>query len=130
MAKSSDRGNPPQNPEPPGPPATRSDPRGTVAQIDDAPPSGAEDDPALAWERDLQKELPPRGMGSQRNQGEGRHTPTVAEVGPEEADDLTEPTSPVDEGLQTGGSRGESNQAQSGQGTRGGRGGNATIRAR
>ena len=59
-------------------------------------------DPAIAWERDEQERLPPRGAGSQHNQGEEKN-PIVEEVkafAGEEADDA-----PGD-GLQLGGTRG------------------------
>jgi hypothetical protein len=61
-------------------------------------------DPATEWERSEQDKLPPRGAGSQHNQGEDRE-PTVAEVG---EDAVAGPDLPIGagDGLQLGGDRG------------------------
>ena len=66
-------------------------------QRDDSGP-----DPAIAWERDEQERLPPRGAGSQHNQGEEKE-PIVAEVKAFAEEDAAE--APGD-GLQLGGTRG------------------------
>ena len=63
------------------------------------------DDTATEWERSEQDKLPPRGAGSQHNQGDD-HEPTVAEVGPDAAvPDVVLPETD-DTGLQQGGTRG------------------------
>jgi hypothetical protein len=57
-------------------------------------------DTATAWERELQERLPPRGDGSQHNQGEDKGPRTVRD---EVADDVAPSPSTID---QTGGMRG------------------------
>ena len=62
--KPSDRG---RNSQEPGPtPGTRAEQRDTDEQLVSAQASG---DDATAFERDEQEKLPPRGQGSQHNQG-------------------------------------------------------------
>ena len=103
LSKPSDRGR--DNPEPGPVPGTRAVQRSTAAQLEDHDPGG---DPATEWERSEQDKLPPRGAGSQHNQGDDRE-PTVAEVG---EDALEAPDVPADnsrDGLQLGGDRGPSN---------------------
>jgi hypothetical protein len=62
--KPSDRGR--NSPEPGPTPGTRAEQRDTDEQLE-AGRAGGED--SLAWERDEQEKLPPRGAGSQHNQG-------------------------------------------------------------
>jgi hypothetical protein len=109
--KPSDRGL--DNPEPGPTPGTRAEQRGTAGQMDEGVVSN---DPALAFEREQQEHLPPRGEGSQHNQG-AEHGVTVR-AKPEEPRERPR----NDAGLQSGGDRGPSNQANTGQGTHSGRG--------
>lgn len=98
--KPSDRGASPRNPEPGGPPGTRATQRGTKEQLDAGPEGG---DPATAFEREEQEKLPPRGDGSQHNQGED-HGARVQDK-PEGVADEGEL---VGAGRQSGGNRGPS----------------------
>jgi hypothetical protein len=94
--KPSDRGR--DNPEPGPPPATRAEQRDTAEQLEnDCSPA----DGPLAWERGEQEKLPPRGEGSQHNQGDERG-PTLRE-----SDRPTEPPTAGgrEPGLQSGGNR-------------------------
>jgi hypothetical protein len=85
------------------PPGSRAVQRDSRTQIEgDRPPS--RHDEATAWERELQERLPPRGGGSQHNQGEDRGQSTVRD---EVADDVGPAPSTID---QTGGMRGPSKE--------------------
>jgi hypothetical protein len=106
LTKPSDRGR--DNPEPGDTPGTRSSQRGTVAQLEREEPGG---DPAVEWERSEQDKLPPRGAGSQRNQGDDKE-PTVAEVGEDAVAGPDIPAATSDAGLQLGGDKGPSNQGR------------------
>lgn len=107
LTNPSDRGR--NNPEPGDTPGTRAEQRGTSEQLGGV---AVADDPAISWEREEQDRLPPRGEGSQHNQGEEKQA-IVAEVPPEAAADDAD----VDrDGLQLGGTRGPSNQADNGSG--------------
>src|SRR4051794_21784146 len=104
MAKSttkpSDRGR--NNPEPGPPPGGRAEQRDTAEQLESATPVH---DPAVAWERDEQEHLPPRGTGAQDNQGDNhRDMPR----GDQPSDGAPPPA--VAEGDQSGGTRGPSNE--------------------
>jgi hypothetical protein len=99
--KPSDRGR--NSPEPGPPPGTRAEQRDTEEQLETA--HGTTDE-ALAWEREEQEKLPPRGEGSQHNQGADAG-PTVASGSPRSEDVPT-----IAPGLQSGGTRGPSNQGR------------------
>jgi hypothetical protein len=101
--KPSDRGR--NSPEPGEPPGTRAEQRDTEAQLETG---HATLDAALAWEREEQEKLPPRGQGSQHNQGADAG-PTVASGSPR-SEDATATSAPP--GLQSGGTRGPSNQGR------------------
>ena len=98
--KPSDRGR--NSPEPGPTPGTRAAQRDTDEQLSTGRTG---DDEALAWERDEQEKLPPRGDGSQHNQGEDKG-PTLHETSPR-VEDPTSVNAAVP--LQSGGSRGPSN---------------------
>jgi hypothetical protein len=108
--KPSDRGR--NSPEPGPTPGTRAEQRDTDEQL--APTRGS-DDEALAWEREEQEKLPPRGAGSQRNQGQDKG-PRLHETAPRaESPADEEPStvaaaagSPAAE-FHSGGTRGPSN---------------------
>ena len=98
--KPSDRGR--NSPEPGPTPGTRSEQRDTDEQL---AMGHSTDDEALSWERDEQENLPPRGEGSQHNQG-GDKGPTLHETTPRKDD----PMPPVPPGeFHMGGTRGPSN---------------------
>jgi hypothetical protein len=102
--KPSDRGR--NNPEPGPVPGSRAIQRDTSEQLASTHAGG---DPATEFERTEQTHLPPRGTGSQHNQGED-HGPTVAEVtepAPERSADARD-LGP-EPGLQSGGTLGPSN---------------------
>jgi hypothetical protein len=102
--KPSDRGR--DNPEPGPPPGSRAIQRDTSEQLESAPAGG---DPATEFERSEQTHLPPRGTGSQHNQG-ADHGPTVAEVKQPSPDRSADARDLGPEpGLQSGGTRGPSN---------------------
>jgi hypothetical protein len=101
--KPSDRGR--DNPEPGPVPGTRAGQRGTAEQLAG---TAVLDDPAVEWERSEQDKLPPRGTGSQHNQGD-EAAPAVEE--PEAAPAVTDDT-----GLQQGGNKGPSNEGRNGSG--------------
>jgi hypothetical protein len=102
--KPSDRGR--NNPEPGPTPGSRAIQRDTTEQLD-ASPEGR--DRATEFERTEQTHLPPRGTGSQHNQGED-HGPTVAEVKQPSPDRSADARDLGPEpGLQSGGTRGPSN---------------------
>jgi hypothetical protein len=101
--KPSDRGR--NSPEPGPTPGTRAEQRDTDEQIT---PTSASGDQALAWERDEQEKLPPRGAGSQHNQGEDKG-PTL-HAGPPRVEEPLASVPPA--GLHTGGTRGPSNDNQ------------------
>jgi hypothetical protein len=110
MLKPSDRGR--NNPEPGPTPGTRAEQRGTIDQLEAAPEHT--DDPAVEWERSEQVRLPPRGEGSQHNQGEAR-VPAIADLGLHEEPRAREESPAaltVVPGLQSGGTRGPSNQGR------------------
>jgi hypothetical protein len=97
--KPSDRGR--DNPEPGPVPGTRASQRDTEEQL----AAAHRGDDATEWERSEQENLPPRGEGSQHNQGRDRsETLATRHVsgGPEPSADAA--------GLQSGGNRGPSNQ--------------------
>ncbi len=102
--KPSDRGR--NNPEPGPAPGSRAIQRDTSEQLD-ATRGG---DPATEFERSEQTHLPPRGTGSQHNQGED-HGPTVVEV-PEPSPDRSADARDLgpEPGLHSGGTRGPSNE--------------------
>lgn len=108
--KPSDRGR--NSPEPGPTPGTRAEQRDTEEQL---APARARGDEALAWERDEQERLPPRGEGSQHNQGEDKG-PTLHETAPRAESPAEEPVavtgapagSPAAE-FHSGGTRGPSN---------------------
>jgi hypothetical protein len=87
------------------PPGSRATQRGTESQLRDDR-SGARPEEPTAWERTLQDELPPRGQGSQHNQGEDRQPETVGDAGDAAEDEgaAAEATTPA----QAGGPRGPS----------------------
>jgi hypothetical protein len=85
----------------PVPPGNRSVQRATKEQLDDDPHPARADEPT-AWERELQERLPPRGAGSQQNQGEDKEPTTVRD---EVADDVAPEPELVAQG---GGPRGPS----------------------
>jgi hypothetical protein len=91
------------------PPGSRATQRGTESQIQDDPHPARPDEPT-AWERELQEELPPRGEGSQQNQGEDRMQETVASVGDRDADDRAAGEPEMVGALQTGGPRAPSKE--------------------
>ena len=112
QTKPSDRG---RNTPEPGPfPGHRAEQRDTEEQLRErVPPAGVEGiggegegaDQPLGWQWSEQERLPPRGEGSQQNQGEDRQT-TPAQA--------SEPEGPVAQGvtppgMHTGGTRGPSN---------------------
>jgi len=74
--KPSDRGR--NTPEPGPTPGTRAEQRDTDEQLAAA---GASGDTATAFERDEQEKLPPRGAGSQHNQGRSKG-PRLNETAP------------------------------------------------
>jgi hypothetical protein len=90
------------NPEPGPQPGGRAEQRGTAEQLDSAAAPG---DPAVDWERDEQERLPPRGAGSQANQGTGKPT-SAGRADEKPVDDSSAPGS--SEGEQSGGTRGPS----------------------
>lgn len=108
--KPSDRGR--NSPEPGPAPGTRAEQRDTEEQLLTAPEGG---DEALAWEREEQEKLPPRGEGSQHNQGEDRG-PSLRESAPRAESPVEEEVrgsgapagSPAAE-FHSGGTRGPSN---------------------
>lgn len=108
--KPSDRGR--NSPEPGPTPGTRAEQRDTDEQLTPAPTSG---DVALAWEREEQEKLPPRGAGSQHNQGPEKG-PTLHESTPRAPSPFSEEVSvdrapagtPAAE-FHSGGTRGPSN---------------------
>ena len=100
--KPSDRGR--NSPEPGPPPGARAEQRDTEEQLETG---RATTDEALAWEREEQEKLPPRGQGSQHNQGADAG-PTVVSGSPRwEAAPAAVPP-----GLQSGGTRGPSPQGR------------------
>jgi hypothetical protein len=104
QSKPSDRGR--NTPEPGPVPGHRAEQRDTAEQLRGSEGPGAEQ--PLGWQWSEQERLPPRGVGSQQNQGEDKQT-TVARSG------VAEPEGPVAQGatppgLHTGGTRGPSNQ--------------------
>jgi hypothetical protein len=102
--KPSDRGR--NNPEPGPVPGSRAIQRDTSEQLASSPQGG---DPATEFERTEQSHLPPRGTGSQHNQGED-HGPTVAEVKQPSPDRSADARDLGPEpGLHSGGTRGPSN---------------------
>ena len=100
--KPSDRGR--NSPEPGPPPGARAEQRDTEEQLETA---RATTDEALSWEREEQEKLPPRGQGSQHNQGADAG-PTVVSGSPRSED---APVA-VPPGLHSGGTRGPSNQGR------------------
>jgi hypothetical protein len=107
--KPSDRGR--DNPEPGPPPGARAEQRGTIEQLEDAPDV---EDPAVEWERSEQERLPLRGAGSQHNQGETKE-PVIGELGLHEEPAAREESPEamrIVPGLQSGGTRGPSNQGR------------------
>jgi hypothetical protein len=103
--KPSDRGR--NNPEPGPTPGSRAIQRDTSGQLDSSPQGG---DPATEFERSEQEHLPPRGTGSQQNQGDD-HGPTVAEVTQPSPDRSADARDLGPEpGLHSGGTRGPSNE--------------------
>ena len=104
--KPSDRGR--NNPEPGPTPGSRAIQRDTSEQLASSPQGGG--DPATEFERTEQAHLPPRGTGSQHNQGED-HGPTVAEVKQPSPDRSADARDLGPEpGLHSGGTRGPSNE--------------------
>jgi hypothetical protein len=108
--KPSDRGR--NSPEPGPTPGTRAEQRDTDEQLSAAPASG---DDALAWEREEQENLPPRGAGSVHNQGEDKG-PRLHETAPRTESRVDEDARPVSGPAGTpaaefhsGGTRGPSN---------------------
>jgi hypothetical protein len=99
--KPSDRGR--NSPEPGPPPGARAEQRDTEEQLETG--HGTTDE-ALAWEREEQEKLPPRGAGSQHNQGADAG-PTVSSGSPR-----SEEPALIAPGLQSGGTRGPSNQGR------------------
>ena len=102
--KPSDRGR--NTPEPGPVPGHRAEQRDTEEQLRERPGEGA--DQPLGWQWSEQERLPPRGEGSQQNQGEDKVTPTVTRS------ESREPEGPIaagatPPGLHTGGTRGPSN---------------------
>ena len=77
--------------------------RDTAEQLQNARPVAA--DPAVEWERDEQDRLPPRGAGSQHNQGRDRVDEPRGETPADGA-----PAPEVSAGDQSGGTRGPSNE--------------------
>ena len=98
--KPSDRGR--NSPEPGPTPGTRSEQRDTEEQLAAARATG---DEPLSWEREEQEKLPPRGEGSQHNQGSDKGA--TLRSGAPRAEDA--PTTVPSTGLHTGGTRGPSN---------------------
>src|SRR5687768_17726973 len=97
----SDRGR--NTPEPGPVPGHRAEQRDTAEQLREREGEGA--DQPLGWQWSEQERLPPRGEGSQQNQGEDKQT-ARAQAG--------EPEGPVAQGvtppgMHTGGTRGPSN---------------------
>jgi hypothetical protein len=83
------------------PPGSRSVQRDSRTQLEEDRHPARPDEPT-AWERDLQDRLPPRGGGSQHNQGENKETATVE-------DEITEDRAPAATTVpHTGGTRGPS----------------------
>jgi hypothetical protein len=109
--KPSDRGR--SSPEPGPTPGTRAAQRDTEEQLEAGRPGG---DEALTWEREEQEKLPPRGLGSQHNQGDDKG-PTVHEGDPRAespSDEDARPTMRSSAGtpaaeFHSGGTRGPSN---------------------
>jgi hypothetical protein len=104
--KPSDRGR--NSPEPGDTPGTRAGQRDTEEQLEAGHRTS---DPALAWERDEQEKLPPRGEGSQHNQGADAG-PTIESGSPRREETGGEPVV----GAHTGGTRGPSNDNRSSRG--------------
>jgi hypothetical protein len=65
------------------PPGQRGVQRATKEQLDDDSSPARGDEPT-AWERGLQERLPPRGVGSQHNQGDDKEARTVRDEVPED----------------------------------------------
>lgn len=101
LTKPSDRGR--NSPEPGPAPGGRAGQRDTAEQLRNATP--VPPDPALEWERDEQDRLPPRGTGSQDNQGGNKFDTPRGETASDEV-----PAPAVSEGDQSGGTRGPSNE--------------------
>jgi hypothetical protein len=109
LVKPSDRGR--NTPEPGPTPGTRAEQRDTDEQLAAAPEAG---DDATAFERDEQENLPPRGEGSQHNQGMDR-SPRLRETAPrvestvdEEAGTVRAPAGTPAAEFHSGGTRGPS----------------------
>jgi hypothetical protein len=112
--KPSDRGR--NSPEPGPTPGTRAMQRDTDEQLSPT----AEGDAATRWEREQQENLPPRGEGSQHNQGDDKG-PTLhdgstrvesaadEEIAPEEIRTLHDAAGTPAAEFHSGGSRGPSN---------------------
>ena len=95
----SDRGR--ENPEPGPAPGTRAAQRDTDEQLAAHHDAGQD---ALEWERAEQERLPPRGEGSQKNQGEARGPSIHDASSPRRDDDTASPPTDLD-GLHSGGNR-------------------------
>ena len=109
--KPSDRGR--NNPEPGPTPGSRAIQRDTSEQLNSSPEGG---DPATEFERAEQMNLPPRGTGSQQNQG-ADHGPTVDEVSQPSPDRSADARDLGPEpGLHSGGTRGPSNDNKGSRG--------------
>jgi hypothetical protein len=108
--KPSDRGR--NSPEPGPTPGTRAEQRDTEEQLESAHSSG---DDALAWERDEQEKLPPRGLGSQHNQGNDKgprlheSVPRAESPADEEPAAIGAPAGSPAAEFHSGGTRGPSN---------------------
>ena len=103
---SEDKGNRERaNPEPSGPPGSRAGQRETEGQLSQGRVSA---DDALAWEREEQERLPPRGtsVSDPPSAAAERQPPEEAPTAGDE----------VDENLQVGGSRGPSNDNRGSRG--------------
>jgi hypothetical protein len=81
------------------PPGSRSVQRDSRTQLEEGRQPARAEDPT-AWERQLQNRLPPRGDGSQHNQGEDKDPRTIND---EEVEDRGPAASTIS---QTGGTRG------------------------
>jgi hypothetical protein len=113
LVKPSHRGDSRENPEPSGPRGTRSVQRSTLDQVNAGYPAPGG---PTRWELTQQESLPRRGEGSQHYQGSGKDPKLRERRQTDDAPrgDLEQPD--TNEGLQSGGARGSSNQASSGLG--------------
>ena len=103
QTKPSDRGR--NTPEPGSVPGHRAEQRDTEEQLREREGEGAEK--PLGWQWSEQERLPPRGEGSQQNQGEDKQRTDVRSQAGEPEGPVAAGVTPA--GMHTGGTRGPSN---------------------